>query len=205
MLHPAAGGARPHVTSCLPWSHLMLPGCRVYKHVCISCHSTRGLLQVLVHWACAKISAASDTPDEQLRDTIVARLKGHPGVRFATVAAHAQGIGRRGIAALLLEYESCAAEQVRLTSPRYEAQCAAFFCLNHAGIQGARGMLCAHVPPCLSLPNLPPTDCLVSSRCSGMCPPITYMPVSVRCVRRAIGQRQSVGCSQGGHQAGGIL
>ena len=50
-------------------------------------------------------------PDEQLRDTVVARLSGHPAVRFATVAAHAQAIGRRGLAALLLEYESCAAEQ----------------------------------------------------------------------------------------------
>ena len=50
-------------------------------------------------------------PDEQLRDVVVARLSGHPAVRFATVAAHAQGIGRRGLAALLLEYESCAAEQ----------------------------------------------------------------------------------------------
>ena len=64
-----------------------------------------------MHWACAKISAASDVPDEQLRDTVVARLSGHPAVRFATVAAHAQAIGRRGLAALLLEYESCAAEQ----------------------------------------------------------------------------------------------
>lgn len=69
-------------------------------------------MQVLVHWACAKISAAADMPDEQLRDIVVARLSGHPAVRFATVAAHAQGIGRRGLAALLLEYESCAAEQV---------------------------------------------------------------------------------------------
>jgi hypothetical protein len=104
-----------------------------------------------VHWACAKISAASDTPDEQLRDTIVARLKGHPGVRFATVAAHAQGIGRRGIAALLLEYESCAAEQVRPMSFRYDTQCAAFFCLDRAGIQGARGSALMSLLVCLCL------------------------------------------------------
>ena len=69
-----------------------------------------------MHWACAKISAASDVPDEQLRDTVVARLSGHPAVRFATVAAHAQAIGRRGLAALLLEYESCAAEQASARS-----------------------------------------------------------------------------------------
>ena len=90
---------------------LCKPGCR-----CI---------QVLVHWACAKISAASDMPDEQLRDIVVARLSGHPAVRFATVAAHAQGIGRRGLAALLLEYESCAAEQARLRNA----------CLCHAGVE----------------------------------------------------------------------
>lgn len=73
--------------------------------------------QVLVHWACAKVSAASDMPDEQLRDVVVARLSAHPAARFATVAAHAQAIGRRGLAALLLEYESCAAEQARPAFP----------------------------------------------------------------------------------------
>lgn len=52
-------------------------------------------------------------PDEQLKDVVVARLSGHPGVRFATVAANAQAVGRRGLAALLLEYETCAAEQAR--------------------------------------------------------------------------------------------
>ena len=172
---------------------VMLPGCCVYKHVCISCHSSRGLLQVLVHWACAKISAASDTPDEQLRDTIVARLKGHPGVRFATVAAHAQGIGRRGLAALLLEYESCAAEQVRPTSPRFEAECAASFFLDHAGFKGARGVLCAHISPCLSVPSLQPTDCLFSFRCSSMSPPGTCIAVNVRYVRTAISKTQPRG------------
>jgi len=62
-------------------------------------------------------------PDEQLRDAVVARLSGHPAVRFATVAAHAQGIGRRGLAALLLEYESCAAEQARPHAPGSSPKC----------------------------------------------------------------------------------
>ena len=47
-------------------------------------------LQVLVHWACSKVSAASDVPDEALRDALVARLGRHANVRYATVAAHAQ-------------------------------------------------------------------------------------------------------------------
>lgn len=46
--------------------------------------------QVLVHWACTKVSAASDVPDAALRDAITARLAGCPGARYATVAAHAQ-------------------------------------------------------------------------------------------------------------------
>ncbi len=38
----------------------------------------------------------------------------HVGVRYAAIAAHAQAAGRRGLAALLLEHEPCAAEQVPL-------------------------------------------------------------------------------------------
>ena len=72
---------------------------------------------VLVHWACAKISAAGDTPDERLRDTLVARLAPCAGVRYAAIAEHAQAAGRRGLAALLLEHEPCAAEQARRTPP----------------------------------------------------------------------------------------
>ena len=48
------------------------------------------LRQVLVHWACAKVSAASDVPDEALRDALVSRLGRHANVRYAAVAAHAQ-------------------------------------------------------------------------------------------------------------------
>ena len=66
-----------------------------------------------MHWACAKVSACGDVPDEALRDAIVARLRSCPGARYATVAAHAQAAGRRGLAALLLEHETVAAEQAR--------------------------------------------------------------------------------------------
>jgi uncharacterized protein YceK len=70
------------------------------------------VFQVLVHWACTKISACLDVPDEKLRDTIVAQVSGCPTVRYATIAAHAQATGRKGLAALLLEHEARAAEQV---------------------------------------------------------------------------------------------
>ncbi len=70
-------------------------------------------LQVLSHWACSKISAAADMADQQLHDVITARLKSYSGVRYSLVAAHAEGVGRRSLAAMLLENESCAADQVR--------------------------------------------------------------------------------------------
>jgi hypothetical protein len=70
------------------------------------------LWQVLVHWACAKINASSDIPDDRVRDELTAKLAGCPGIRYASIASHAQAIGRRTLAALLLDYETCAAEQV---------------------------------------------------------------------------------------------
>eukprot|EP00891_Asterochloris_glomerata_P007024 jgi/Astpho2/7024/e_gw1.00107.12.1_t len=69
---------------------------------------------VLSHWACSKISAAADMADQQLHDVITARLKSYSGVRYSLVAAHAEGVGRRSLAAMLLENESCAADQVPL-------------------------------------------------------------------------------------------
>ena len=51
--------------------------------------------------------------DQQLHDVITARLKSYSGVRYSLVAAHAEGVGRRSLAAMLLENESCAADQVR--------------------------------------------------------------------------------------------
>lgn len=36
---------------------------------------------VLVHWACSKISAAADAPDERLRDALVSRLAPCAGAR----------------------------------------------------------------------------------------------------------------------------
>ena len=45
---------------------------------------------------------------------VQAKLSGRPGVKYARVAAHAQAAGRRRLAALLLEHEKCAGDQVPL-------------------------------------------------------------------------------------------
>ena len=130
-------------------------------------------LQVLVRWACDKISAAAASlPDDQLMEALQvgggallhdvptaassavtpdasaaavavagwnasllsgccspekpscvlpahphpsqAKLAGQWGVKYAAVAAHAASEGRTGLAALLLEHERVAAEQVPL-------------------------------------------------------------------------------------------
>ncbi|EFN53979.1 hypothetical protein CHLNCDRAFT_135924 [Chlorella variabilis] len=71
--------------------------------------------QVLVRWACDKVTAAAATlPDDQLMEALQAKLAGQWGVKYAAVAAHAAAQGRRHLAALLLEHERCAAEQVPL-------------------------------------------------------------------------------------------
>ena len=69
-------------------------------------------LQVLTDWACAKIAAAGSMGDAELQAAIAAKLHGVPGIRFIDIAAHAQQLGRKGLAAMLLEHESVAAEQV---------------------------------------------------------------------------------------------
>ncbi|KAG2436636.1 hypothetical protein HXX76_006164 [Chlamydomonas incerta] len=74
--------------------------------------------QVLMQWACAKISAASSSgsqvDDAQLKDAIVAKLKGCPNVRYAPLAAHALSVGRRRLALRLLDEERSPAQQVPL-------------------------------------------------------------------------------------------
>ena len=53
-------------------------------------------------------------PCSPLRLPVQAKLSGQAGVKYAAVASHAAGEGRRGLAALLLEHERVAAEQVPL-------------------------------------------------------------------------------------------
>lgn len=69
-------------------------------------------LQVLVHWACQKISASLQQPDDELKDTLTGKLQKYRGIRYSLIAGHAESVGRKGLATLLLEYETCAADQV---------------------------------------------------------------------------------------------
>ena len=71
-------------------------------------------LQVLVHWACQKISASLEQADEQVRDALTGKLQRYRGIRYSLIAGHAESVGRKGLATLLLEYETCAADQVQL-------------------------------------------------------------------------------------------
>ena len=75
-------------------------------------------MQVLVHWACAKINASLQQPDDQLKDVLVAKLQSYRGIRYSVIAGHAESVGRKGLATLLLEYETCAADQVSSTVER---------------------------------------------------------------------------------------
>lgn len=69
-------------------------------------------MQVLAHWACAKISASMQQPDHELKDVLVSKLQTYRGIRYSMIAGHAESVGRKGLATLLLEYETCAADQV---------------------------------------------------------------------------------------------
>ena len=71
-------------------------------------------MQVLIHWACAKIKNAEDESDQEIGGLIVAKLQRCPGVSYAKVASTAFHTGRRGLAAMLLEYEPLATDQVPL-------------------------------------------------------------------------------------------
>ena len=67
-----------------------------------------------MHWACAKVSAAPDMPDDRLAGVLDAKLKGRQGMQYAAIAAHARALGRTSLAATLLDREPRASEQVRL-------------------------------------------------------------------------------------------
>ncbi|KAG0558247.1 hypothetical protein KC19_10G014100 [Ceratodon purpureus] len=77
---------------------------------------------VLVHWACTKIIASSDVPDSVLLELLLEKLKACPGISYATVAADAHRNGRQKLAALLLDYEPRASEQVPLLTSMGEGE-----------------------------------------------------------------------------------
>jgi hypothetical protein len=77
---------------------------------------------VLVHWACTKIIASTDVPDAVLLEVLLEKLKACPGISYATVAADAHRNGRQKLAALLLDYEPWASEQVPLLTSMGEEE-----------------------------------------------------------------------------------
>lgn len=69
---------------------------------------------VLLHWACAKISSATNMTDAALKELLTAKLRSCPTIRFAPLAAHAQSVGRRALALKLLDEETSPSQQVPL-------------------------------------------------------------------------------------------
>lgn len=72
-----------------------------------------------MHWACQKISASLQQPDEEVKEVLRAKLQRYRGIRYSLVAGHAESVGRKRLATLLLEYETCAADQVHLPQPHW--------------------------------------------------------------------------------------
>eukprot|EP00898_Chlorokybus_atmophyticus_P007460 jgi/Chlat1/7715/Chrsp66S07190 len=75
-----------------------------------------GQKRVLQHWACAKIAATSGAgvPDSLVLELLVSKLKACQGISYASIAMDAFSNGRPKLAAMLLDYEPRAAEQVPL-------------------------------------------------------------------------------------------
>ncbi|KAL6570743.1 vacuolar protein sorting-associated protein 16 [Orobanche gracilis] len=69
---------------------------------------------VLMHWACTKISASTVTPDASLLEILLDKLKICKGISYAAVAAHADKIGRRKLAVMLVEHEPRSSKQIPL-------------------------------------------------------------------------------------------
>ncbi|KAG5520418.1 hypothetical protein RHGRI_033113 [Rhododendron griersonianum] len=80
---------------------------------------------VIMHWACAKITASLAIPDASLLEILldksgndffplVFQLRICKGISYAAVAAHADKSGRRKLAAMLIEHEPRSSKQVPL-------------------------------------------------------------------------------------------
>ena len=79
---------------------------------------------VIVHWACAKIRTSPDEDDATVLSVLVRFLRRYPSVSFAAIASHAYRSGRRRLAAMLLEYEKTASQQVPLLVRMGESEAA---------------------------------------------------------------------------------
>ncbi|XP_078439056.1 vacuoleless1 (VCL1) isoform X2 [Wolffia australiana] len=69
---------------------------------------------VIMHWACAKITSSSAVNDADLLDTLLDKLKLSKVISYAAVAAHADSIGRRKLAAMLVDHEPISSKQIPL-------------------------------------------------------------------------------------------
>jgi hypothetical protein len=86
---------------------------------------------VLIHWACAKITAADPNnssnfaqeerkeikvalSDEELAQILLEKLRNVPNISYSSIASVAFRYGRRNLATSLLEYEALAADQIPL-------------------------------------------------------------------------------------------
>ncbi|XP_010271337.1 PREDICTED: protein VACUOLELESS1 [Nelumbo nucifera] len=69
---------------------------------------------VIMHWACAKITASLAIHDAALLEILLDKLKLCKGISYAAVAAHADKSGRRKLAAMLVEHEPRSSKQVPL-------------------------------------------------------------------------------------------
>ncbi|XP_077252312.1 vacuoleless1 (VCL1) [Tasmannia lanceolata] len=69
---------------------------------------------VIMHWACAKITASLAIHDSALLEILLDKLKLCKGISYAAVAAHADKSGRRKLAAMLVEHEPHSSKQVPL-------------------------------------------------------------------------------------------
>ncbi|MCO5558301.1 hypothetical protein L7F22_011880 [Adiantum nelumboides] len=69
---------------------------------------------VLTDWASKKIESSLSVPDSSLLDSLVAKLKACSVISYASVAEKAHELGRRKLAAMILDYEPQSSKQVPL-------------------------------------------------------------------------------------------
>ncbi|MQM07858.1 hypothetical protein Taro_040703, partial [Colocasia esculenta] len=69
---------------------------------------------VVMHWACAKITASTAIHDGALLDILLDKLKLCKGISYAAVAAHADNCGKRKLAAMLVDHEPRSSKQIPL-------------------------------------------------------------------------------------------
>jgi hypothetical protein len=70
--------------------------------------------RVLVHWACTKVRLSDEDDDRKLGAAISRKLQSHRGIPYTEIASAAVEAGRPQLAAMLLEHEPRASEQVPL-------------------------------------------------------------------------------------------